>query len=351
MTSIVCQESKICEIIFAHLSNSDGQKIDINKSIDIYELEDITLPLHIFKLQFYDNIYDCLKINEQFRHSTNFSIKNQLLKHSAYKNYHSNIRFNLVDILINRYIDNKKKKINDITKLHLIKETEKNKSILDFDVLESYLNFNDILDIYSQNNQNKYKKFLRLKIIIHYHSSILDENITIGCNYLVKIPKKYRLNKNNCESDDDESVSDESVSEQSVSDESVSDKSYTLKNTVKKIDENNNIVYSNYKNKLDKQNYNIIYNNSEINNSEINNSEINNSETNNKNILKNNKTNDNNIVYSNYKNKLDNQETNIIYDNSQINEEDIMQNILCDSDDESTCSYFSSNWWEEKKNA
>ena len=346
MTSVVCQESKICEIIFAHLSNSDGQKIDINKSIDIYELEDITLPLHIFKLQFYDNIYDCLKINEQFRHSTNFLIKNQLLKHSAYKNYHNNIRFNLVDILINRYIDNKKKKINDITKLHLIKETEKNKSILDFVVLESYLNFNDILDIYSQNNQNKYKKFLRLKIIIHYHSSILDENITIGCNYLVKIPKKYRLNKNNCESDDDESVSDESVSEQSVSDESVSDKSYTLKNTVKKIDENNNIVYSNYKNKLDKQNYNIIYNNSEINNSEINNSE-----TNNKNILKNNKTNDNNIVYSNYKNKLDNQETNIIYDNSQINEEDIMQNILCDSDDESTCSYFSSNWWAEKKNA
>jgi len=326
----VC-ERKVCEIIFAHLSNSD-EKIDINNNIDIYDLEDIRLSLNIFKSHFYDNIYNCLKINEQFRHSLNFSIRNQCLKHSTYKNYHSNVRFNLVDILINKYIDNKKKKINDITKLHLIKETEKNKSILDFNVIESYLNFNDILDIYSQNNLNKFKKFFRLKIIIHYHSSILDENITIGCNYLVKIPKKYRLNKNNNESDDDDD-DDDSIDNETIQ---------PLKNVAEKTDENN-IVYSNYKNKLDKQNYNIIYNNSEINNSEINNSEINN---------KNNKIDENiNIVYSNYKNKLDKHDSSIIYDNSEINNEDIMQNILCDSDDESTCSYFSSNWWSEKKYA
>jgi hypothetical protein len=325
-------ERKVCEIIFAHLSNSD-EKIDINNNIDIYDLEDITLPLSVFKLHFYDNIYNCLKINEQFRHSLNFSIKNQFLKHSTYKNYHSNVRFNLVDILINKYIDNKKKKINDITKLHLTKETEKNKSILDFNVIESYLNFNDIIDIYTQNNLNKFKKFFRLKIIIHYHSSILDENITIGCNYLVKIPKKYRLNKNNTESDDEDE--DESIDNETNDNESIYksiNQIHPLKNVAEKIDENN-IVYSNYKNKLDKQNYNIIYNNSEINN-------------------KNKKIDENiNIVYSNYKNKLDKHASSIIYDNSEINNEDIIQNILCDSDDESTSSYFSSSWWSEKKNA
>jgi hypothetical protein len=298
MSEKVTPEKKVYEITFAHLENVD-EKINANKDIDIYELNDIKLSLKTFELLFYDNKYNYLKINDQFRHSNNFCIKNKMLKHSAHRNYHSNIKFNLVNVLINTYLDNKKKKINDITTLYLTKETEKYNSILDFNILESYLTFNDIFDIYSENNKHNDKKYLRLKMVIHYHSLILDESINIGCNYLVKIPKKYRLNKD--EGDESDCESDESDDE---SDHESDD---------------DNIVYSNYNNKFDQS----------------------------KNEKK------DNIVYSNYNNKLNNNDCNIIFniDNSEINNEDTMPDILCDSDDDTSCSHFSSNWWSDKKKA
>ena len=231
-------ESKIFQITIANLANVDKPLIDT----DFIELNDVNISLDIFKNCFYNNNYKYFEFNPQFQDLEALKIHNKTIKFSNFKNYKNGTKIDLDEIMSYKYIKNKKMKVNDIAKLSFMKEISNFNSLLDFNIYNSNLGFDNILAIFDKQYNKKTKKYFRFKIKANYYSIDFDETLSIYFNFLVKVPKKNKVS-------DDSSISDSESDFESVdtsnSDESVSET----------YNENENIVYSNYIRKINKSNF------------------------------------------------------------------------------------------------
>ena len=304
-------EKSIIEINISCISNHENP-ISIDKIIDF---DDVKISLDLFKNCFFENNYEFFELNTQFTNNEEFLIHNKTIKNCDFKfmKYKTNKnsvfsisgvstqRTNkviLIDIMSNKFISNKKTKINDIKKISFIKDINKYNSLFDFKIHISHLCFDDIISIYNQHPNKNNKKYFRFKIIAIYYSNELDESLSMCFNYLVEIPKcEINLiddfNKNQNIVHDVSDVSD-------VSDiRDVSDVSQIsqVKNKLDLFNKKENIVYSNYNKNKDK-----ILNNHEL---ESLKSVVNEKQ---------------NLSYSNYKNYI--VQKQIIHETSDLEDED-----------------------------
>jgi hypothetical protein len=120
----------------------------------------------------------------------------------------------LIDIITNKFITNKKMKINETSKLFFIKDINNYKSLLDFKVYNKFLNFDEIHGIYKQQFNKNNKKYFRFKIYANYYSDVLDESLTMAFNYLVEIPKNF--SQHHSEANVSEEVADEVADEENI---------------------------------------------------------------------------------------------------------------------------------------
>jgi len=265
-SSIGDLERSIYQITIADLANYD--KTLNNKDDDeIIEFEDVKISYKLFKHCFYDNNYEHFDLNIQSKYINEISINNKIIKQtSLYKNYVGGAKINIIDILILKYIENKKIKLNDVTKISLIKDFNKYNSLLDFKTYKNNLRFDDVLNLFNHYENKNSKKYFRFKIKVTYYSDTLDETISMYFNYLVKIPKPANQNDtSNSSSSHNEEIDDENsiISDDSIIDtekfdkylveynESSFDEPILNNNIIKEVE---NIVYSNYIKKINDKN-------------------------------------------------------------------------------------------------
>jgi len=182
--SFSLDESLIIQLPVAYLGNSEKSIFDN----DIVEFGDVRLSFDKFLTLFYNNNYKFFELNEQFSKIDELLIDNKIIKNS--KSNTTN-KVYLIDIITNKFITNKKMKINDTSKLFFIKDINNYKSLLDFKVYNKFLNFDEIHGIYKQQFNKNNKKYFRFKIYTNYYSDVLDESLTMAFNYLVEIPKNF----------------------------------------------------------------------------------------------------------------------------------------------------------------
>jgi hypothetical protein len=239
-------ERKVFQITIADLANVSNPPV-INETI---EFKDTKIPFDLFKNCFFDNNYNYFELNNQFRNIEAITINNKIIKESIFfKNYVGGTKVNITDILILKYMQNKKARLDDISRISLIKDFNTYNSIVDFKVYNNYLSLDDVFTLFNMYKNKNSKKYFRFKIKVTYYSSVLDETISMYFNYIVKIPKnidKYNnVKKSVC---DNEFVCVEN-------DDGDDDVSVTEDNSDKDVE---NIVYSNYnKNKDEKNNGDI----------------------------------------------------------------------------------------------
>jgi hypothetical protein len=233
-------ESKVFEITIAHLGNSDKEVSDQ----DFIELNDVKLSLDLFKNCFYHNNSRFFELNHQFRNSDILNLHNKTIKYSNLKCCKNNGKLDLQDIMIYKYLKNKKTKMTDGSKLILLKELLHYTSLADFQIYHNNLSYENILSVFKNHNHKKNKKYFRFKIKIDHHSNNLDENLVLYFNFLVKIPKKNEEN----DEEDDVSV----ISEEDIFDDDILLDKHIFKNkniedqTLSNSNVRENIIYSNY---------------------------------------------------------------------------------------------------------
>jgi hypothetical protein len=230
------EEKKILEFVVSCLSNNEN----VLRSDKLIEFDDVEISLDLFKNCFFDNNYEFFELNNQFRNNDAFLIYNKTIKNSfnsAAASQKTN-KVVLIDIISNKFICNKKTKIDDIKKISVIKDINKYTSLFDFNVHINNLNFDDINSIYNQYPNKNNKTYFRFKIITIYHSNELDENISMCFNYLVEIPNSEKnINKN----DTSENIVYSNYNKNKVN-----------------IQETKNLSYSNYKNYMNQNKINLM---------------------------------------------------------------------------------------------
>ena len=176
-------ESNIFQLTIAYLSNNENAALDT----DVIEFNDVEMSFEMFKNSFYHNNYEYFELNSQFTEVEELMIQNKTIRHFDSKIFKNGTRLNLVDIVNNKFISNKKMKINDIKRLAFIKDINRYNSLLDFKIYKNYLNFDDIFTLFNQQVNKDTKKYFRFKVIANYYSDDLDESVTMSFNYLVPI--------------------------------------------------------------------------------------------------------------------------------------------------------------------
>jgi len=222
-------EKNILEINVSTLSNSDNDFGNVNNE-DVLDFHDIPISLELFKNSFFDNNYGFFELNTQYSNYEEFAISDKFIKNSEFKFMKNKKRTNkvmLIDVISNKFICNKKTKINDIKKINFIKDINKYNSLFDFKIHINHLSFDDIISIYNQHPNKNNKHYFRFKIRAIYYSNQLDENVALSFNFLAKIQNLETLSN---------------------------DIDTLTKNiqTYEDIESKGNIVYSNYKNKQSK---------------------------------------------------------------------------------------------------
>ena len=232
---------------------------NINKSINnnaVVDFKDVKISFELFKHFFYDNNYKHFDLNNQTKDLNEMLINSKIIKkNSFYKNYEGGTKINIVDILILKYIENKKTKLDDVTKISLIKDFNRYNSLLDFKIYNNHLGLDDILTLFNQYENKNNKKYFRFKIKVTYYSVDLDESISMYFNYLVKIPENISMYFNYLVKVPENIYNDETNdNENSVFEDSVED---DLLEPIKSTKETENIVYSNYIKKVKDENINL----------------------------------------------------------------------------------------------
>jgi len=254
-TNLESLESKIFGITIAHLSNSNKELNDN----DFIELNDVKISMDLFKNCFFNNNSRFFELNHQFRDSEAFKLNIKTIKYTNFKHDKNNTKLDLYDIMTYKYIKNKKTKLNDGSRLFLMRELSDHTSLTDFTIYHSNLSYENILNVFNNYRHRKNKKYFRFKIKVNYYSVNLDENLVVYFNYLVKIPKKGE------ESNDDQSnvsiISDEETINDEDEDTVNDDHDVTVNKHHYDEDEpededknvdifRENIVYSNYVKKI-----------------------------------------------------------------------------------------------------
>jgi hypothetical protein len=186
-------ERNIFPLTVAFLSNSEQSTYDEKSVIDFHD-EHITF--NMLQDFFFDNNYGFFELSPQFSGSNELMILNKTLKNDDQTimkilnidNFKRTNKVNLMDMLINKFITNKKIQINNVLKISFIKDINKYKSLYDFKIYNQFLNFNDVVSCLYQTNNKDNKTHLRIKIIANYYSDVLNEEINMGFNFLVEIP-------------------------------------------------------------------------------------------------------------------------------------------------------------------
>jgi len=174
-------ESNIFQLTIAYLSNNENAALDT----DVIEFNDVEMSFEMFKNSFYHNNYEYFELNSQFTEVEELMIQNKTIRHFDSKIFKNGTRLNLVDIVNNKFISNKKMKINDIKRLAFIKDINRYNSLLDFKIYNNHLTIDDIFTTFNQHVDKDTKKYFRFKIIANYYSDDLDESVTMSFNYLV----------------------------------------------------------------------------------------------------------------------------------------------------------------------
>jgi hypothetical protein len=189
-------ESNIFQLTVAYLSNNE--KPNYNDK-DLIEFNDEQITFEMLKEFFYDNNFGFFEINEQYSYADELMILNKTIKNYEtavmkildldYFKINNVNRMNFIDILNNKFISNKKVKVDNVSKISLIKDVNSYNSLYDFKIYNQSLNLNDIISRLYQNNNKYNKTHLRIKIIANYYSLHLNEEVNMCFNYLVEIPK------------------------------------------------------------------------------------------------------------------------------------------------------------------
>lgn len=239
-------ERRVFQITIGDLANiSDPKVVD-----EIIEFKDIKITFNLFKQIFFDNNYNHFEMNNQYRLFEAIQINNKVIESSSfYKNY-IGTKVNIMDILILNYMKNKKTRLDDISKISLIKDFSMYDSLVDFKVYNNHLSLDNVFTLFNMYKNKNSKKYFRFKVKATYYSSIIDETISMYFNYIVKIPKYYKKDMK------EQVVDNEFMFEESEESEvnAVSDVNSVSVSEVKKVE---NIVYSNYNNKKRDENINI----------------------------------------------------------------------------------------------
>jgi hypothetical protein len=259
-------EPLVFQIAIADLANTNNPQ---NFSEEIIEFSDIKISFDLFKNCFFDNNYQHFELNSQFKNLEELRINKKLIKQSNFfKNYLGGTKVNIIDILILKYMQNKKTRLDDISRISLIKDFNTYDSLLDFKIYNNQLGLDDILTLFNLYNNKAVKNFFRFKIKTTYYSSVLDETISMYFNYLVEIPKYIKDNIIKQEVTNIEyyqtEESDE-VEEEPEKNVNFKLKTQPLKQPVKKlvkkpVKEVENLVYSNYVRRQNNENINIDIN-------------------------------------------------------------------------------------------
>jgi len=269
-------EKNILEIYVSYLSNSENAI----PSSDIIQFEDINITLDMFKSCFFDNNYEFFELNNQFSEYEEFLIHNKTIKNGDFKfmkyktNKNSDLpssnsgnvlkRTNkviLIDIMSNKFICNKKMKINDIKKIAFIKDINKYNSLFDFKIYNHHLSFDDIISIYNHHPNKNNKNYFRFKIITSYYSNELDETISVCFNYLVETPKEYNTNLIDINQPEQDIILNDNIPDK-LNENNIKIDNNNNNNSLNNLfNSKENIVYSNYnRNKND----NIVLNNNDV---------------------------------------------------------------------------------------
>jgi hypothetical protein len=207
-------EISVFQITVADLANNNNYQVVNN----IIEFKDVKLSFDIFKNCFFDNNYNHFEINNQFRNIEALGINSQVIKENClFKNYSNSNKVNIINILISNYIQNKKNRMDDITKISLINDFCKYDSLVDFKIYNNNLNLDDVFTLLNNYKHKNIKKYFRFKIKATYYSSILDETIAMYFNYIVKIPK----NNSKQQTIDDKYVYEEYIDDETQPEESI----------------------------------------------------------------------------------------------------------------------------------
>lgn len=235
-------ERKVFQVTIADLANVSNPQL-VN---DIIEFEDIAIPFDVFKTCFYDNNYNYFELNNQFRNIEALTLNNKIIKAlSFYKNYIGGTKVNLIDILILKYMKNKKTRLDDISRISLLKDFNTYDSLVDFKIYNNHLSLDDIFTLYNLHENKKNKRYFRFKIKTTYYSSILDETISMFFNYIVKIPTKIENPDNN-----EDNISVVSEEDNEVFDDENDEENKEFQQPLLSTNTRENIVYSNYIKKL-----------------------------------------------------------------------------------------------------
>jgi len=224
-------EGKIFQITIADLANTNNPPI-ANETI---EFKDTKITFELFKTIFFDNNYNYFELSNQFRDYDQVSINNKVItKSTFFKNYIGGTKVNIIDILILKYMQNKKTRLDDISRISLLKDFNTYDSLIDFKIYNNQLSLDDVKTLFRLYDNKHSKKYFRFKIKATYYSSALDETISMYFNYLVKIPK-------DCFKNIKKPVVDDESYEESVFDDK----------------ELENFVYSNYNKKIQEESVDI----------------------------------------------------------------------------------------------
>ena len=151
-----------------------------------------------------------------------------------YKNYIGGTKVNIIDILILKYMKNKKTRLDDVSKISLVEDFSLYDSLLDFKVYNNHLSLDNIFTLFNMYKNKSHKKYFRFKVKATYYSSVIDETISMYFNYIVKIPTYYKKD----------------IKEIAVDHEFIFDESDEPHESEESELENENIVYSNYIRKI-----------------------------------------------------------------------------------------------------
>jgi hypothetical protein len=243
-SSIESLESRVFEITIAHLANTNKEVIDN----DFIELNDVKISMDLFKNCFFNNNSRFFELNHQFREIDALKLNNKTVKYANFKSDKNGAKLDLYDVMLYKYLKNKKTKMNDGSRLILMKELSNHTSLIDFAFYKNHLSYENILSALNHSHHRKNKKYFRYKLKVNYYSDNLDENLVLYFNYLVKIPKKHEESNDN-----EEDISIISEEEQFDDDSTVdgyNEKNKAFQQPEININPHENIIYSNYVKKL-----------------------------------------------------------------------------------------------------
>lgn len=188
-------ESNIFQLTVAYLANSE--KSNYNED-DLIDFDDEHVTIEMLKDYFFDNNFGFFEINQQYSCTDELMILNKTIKNCEttvmnilnVDKFKPNLnRMNFIDIIYNKFISNKKVKVDNVSKISFIKDVNKYNSLFDFKIYNQCLKLNDVISCLYQTNNKNNKTHLRLKVIANYYSEHLNEEVNMGFNFLVEIPK------------------------------------------------------------------------------------------------------------------------------------------------------------------